>query len=119
MIFDEIAARKLGLFPDRDCFVYLSPHSWIEREDPGSEIRITKEGTPISFKVFIRLIFFFAIQSISSSSFASQWNIVELHMEENRSGTIRDLFFLYVDWNRNSNLYVNSQLLLLFAGYEN
>ena len=47
MIFDEIAARKLGLFPDRDCFVYLSPRSWIEREDPGSEIRITKEGTQI------------------------------------------------------------------------
>ena len=58
MIFDEIAARKLSLFPDRHCFVYLSFRSWTEREDPGSEIRITKEGTPISFKVFIRLIFF-------------------------------------------------------------
>ena len=58
MIFDEIAARKLGLFPDRDRFVYLSPRSWTEREDPGSEIRITNEETPISFEVFIRLIFF-------------------------------------------------------------
>lgn len=53
MILDEIAVRKLGLTPDRDCCVYLSPRPWIEREDPESEIRITKLGTPVFFKVFI------------------------------------------------------------------